>query len=229
MLELKSMNYKLYQMSPSIFVVEMDNAEDLAHTFLRVQEFYESENDDFREGVFTIEEYKKWYCTQSYDGTFSYAKDWVGFNIHSSVIERCYACSREFTKDDIFFLSICASIKNQIGDNGYYLCGIKTCDKETLDHELAHALFSTNLEYRQVMIDAVLAIDRLNLDVIFTTLQDEGYSFSVVIDETQAHLSTGLVNIPETEYLLGLRKQFSSIFNKFIKELGDPILIMRGA
>ena len=71
--------YNFYELKPAIYLVEIDGNCDLAYTFLRVQEFYESGNDNIRGHAFTWEEYKAWYCSQSKKGTFSYGDDWRGF------------------------------------------------------------------------------------------------------------------------------------------------------
>ena len=66
------MKYTLKEIKGGIFLVEFDNQYDLAMTFLRYQEFYESPK--FKGKRFTIIDFMEWY-SKEYDGAFTYTKD----------------------------------------------------------------------------------------------------------------------------------------------------------
>lgn len=223
--------YNLYQLTPSIYLIEIDGNDDLAYTFLRVQEFYESVNSNFRKHEFTIEQYKEWYCANSDDGTFSYSEDWAGFNVPSCIINECYDKNTERTDYDIFFLSICAQIEllaKQNGYNDYYLCGVRKGDTTAIEHEIAHGLFATNNEYKEIMSRAIADIDSTITTALFKDLTELGYASDVLIDEAQAYLSTGLLLRQETNDLLELSIKFNTIFKEFLVNCSERKLLING-
>src|SRR5512138_554281 len=69
-----------------IFVVRFDTLYELASTFLRFQEHYESPR--FRNRIFSLEEFMDWYAEKT--GAFTYFTDWSGFNVPSSTFEAFY-------------------------------------------------------------------------------------------------------------------------------------------
>ena len=223
--------YNFYQLTPAIFLLEVEGNCDLAYTFLRVQEFYESVNDNIRGQEFTIEQYKQWYCTQSKDKTFSYGEDWKGFNVPSYMIEKCYQLNKERTKEDMFFLSICDKAKSLAEKNGYenfYLLGVRKGDTNTLDHEIAHGLFTTNPEYKKIMTQSVFDIQPHVIEPLFKDLTAIGYGPNVHVDEAQAYLSTGLRKSQETKSLLELTEKFSKIFKEFLGDWVKPNPLIKG-
>lgn len=220
-----SPNYNFYQLLPGIFLLKVDGNADLAHSFLRVQEFYESVNDDIRGKAFTLNQYKDWYCTQSENKTFSYGEDWKGFNVPSSVIEECYTLNKERTLEDVFFLSICEKAKhlaNEQGLNSYYLLGVRKGDTKVLQHEIAHGLFSTNAEYRKIMTNKIQEVDSSVMEWLYNDLKELGYGPNVYIDEAQAYLSTGLRKNQKNPDLMALAPSFAKIFDDFLKDWTLP-------
>jgi hypothetical protein len=188
-------DYNFYQLMPGIFLLEVDGNCDLAMSFLRTQEFYESVNDEFRGQPFTLDSYKEWYKTQSKTGEFSYGEDWLGFNIPSHVIEKCYAVNNEILPTDSFFLEInamCKKLTVEAGLDSYYLLGVRKDDTDTLDHEIAHGLFTTNPQYKSAMLRELSTIEPSLKAQLFQCLFDIGYAADVHEDEAQAFLSTGV-------------------------------------
>ena len=221
--------FNFYQLMPAIFLVEVDGNEDLAHSFLRVQEFYESVNDDIRGKEFTLQQYKDWYCTQSKDGSFSYGQDWKGFNVPSTVIEQCYEMNKERTPEDMFFLSIVEMAKKLAKENGYenyYLLGVRKGDTKTLSHEIAHGLFTTNSKYKEQMTKAICEIPENVINTLFIDLENIGYGKNVYVDEAQAYLSTGLRDSQKTDSLEKLTEKFNGIFKSFVHDwvLPNPMI-----
>jgi hypothetical protein len=86
------MNIKHKILPYNIHLLVFDNQYDLASTFLRFQEHYES--PEFAGKVFTLDEYKNWYINHSprasKDGVFTYYEDWNGFNIPSKILKPFY-------------------------------------------------------------------------------------------------------------------------------------------
>ena len=73
-------NYKIVEVRDRVFAVIMEDDYARPMTFLRVQEYYESPNPDFRGKHFNIWDYIEWYSREKKD-VFTYAFDWGGFNI----------------------------------------------------------------------------------------------------------------------------------------------------
>lgn len=74
--------FKIREILHNVYQVHFDKQSQLASTFLRFQEFYESPK--FRGRTFTRAEFEEYY-TQEH-GSFSYLEDWAGFNLPSDVL-----------------------------------------------------------------------------------------------------------------------------------------------
>lgn len=221
--------FNFYEAVPGIFLLEIDGNEDLAMTFLRAQEYYESVNDDFRGKQFTLEEYKAWYKTQSKTGEFSYAEDWKGFNLPSHVLEKCYKDNLEMLQTDDFLMSIanlCSAMAKKNNIDSYYLLGVRRGDTKVLEHEIAHGLYSTRPTYKKMMDDVIEAVEPSVRDKFYEALTEMGYGPNVHPDEMQAFLSTGLSKSLVGKGFEGLEAQFQKAFQSFIKgwSLGEPVI-----
>lgn len=214
---------------PSIFLLDMDTRLDLGMTFLRVQEFYESPNDNFRGKKFTLEEYKNWYISQSKKETFSYCEDWSGFNTPSHIINACYATHNERLSYDEFFLSIANVCEQRTEKNNksYYLLGTCGLDEKTLPHEIAHGLYTTNSSYKIKMdslLDDMHAEDLIELENIIANI---GYGEDTLRDEAHAYLSTGLVKGMKNNKFKIYEKPFINLFQSYVINwsMPEPIII----
>lgn len=74
--------FSLSEVEKDIYVLTFKNPREMAYTFLRFQEYYES--PEFQGEIFTIKQYRRWYVGQSKTKNFSYYKDWGGFNMTPS-------------------------------------------------------------------------------------------------------------------------------------------------
>lgn len=183
--------------------VEMDSRYDLAMTFVRMQEWYESPK--FHHKNFTLEQYMRWYATQSRGkGAFTYPIDWSGFNVPSEAVlavlnhmdppteaeEKLFNRlmgmglviepdpTRMGSKWDMYLAS-----------EPFYLIGTHSNGgKVDLRHEKAHGRFYVNPEYRQAMLDRVRAH---NTKPLAKFLLDLGYSKWTLEDEIHAYALTG--------------------------------------
>lgn len=215
--------YSLYQVRPQIYLLETDSKYDIAMTFWRSQEFYESPNTNFRGKNFSLLEYMDWYAkTCSGIESFSYSNDYIGYNVPGEVIMKCYTVNEERTPYDKFMLSIVRDIFFDQDGGKFYLIGAHKGDSKTINHELAHAFFYVDNEYREHTTQLVNDIP--SKKDIFTTLTDEFlYDKSVLVDETQAFMSTGLVSTlrPYKQYAKPFGEYFRRKRGKF--ELPLPI------
>lgn len=156
---------------------------DLTSTFLRFEEYYES--PEFAGKHFTLAEFKKWYMKSQNKKRFTYYEDWSGFNIPSKYLKPFYDGKFDpLTKGEKQVLEMLKGIKGR-----FYLIGtfIGSREKEVVEHETVHAIFSLNKEYqakvRQYLKDK-------DCKEIRKQLLKMGYCEKVLVDETNAYLIT---------------------------------------
>jgi len=166
---------KKTKLADSIYVLRFRTQYELASTFLRVQEHYESSR--FRNRRFTLEAYMDWYASTF--GAFTYFQDWSGFNVPSTALDAFYA--GEF--DPLLVKEQRLLRMFEKTPRPFYLIGISS-DAE-LRHEKAHALFFTRPEYRREVLDAMAGHDLRSLR---RRLESMGYHRAVVTDEAHAYL-----------------------------------------
>lgn len=173
MLYLKKTPYNSY-------CVSADSNTELARSFLRFQEYYESPNDKFRGQIFTIGQYRQWYIDKY--GSFSYETDWSGFNIHSYVLD-------PFKQG--LFDPLIAEETNLISlfvnapVDKFYIIGAN--DKEVLYHELNHALYAYSKDYSNE-VNKVFDANLEHIKYALEYLLDKGYCRYLLYDELQSYI-----------------------------------------
>lgn len=207
-----SMKFRLEEILPKIYLLIADDATELAQLFMRCQEFYE--NPTWKGKNFTIQEFTDWYIEEY--GEMSYSTDWVGFNIPVQEIRNCYKNCPDWNKwDDI--MTDWVFFRNLPVDG--YLIGVSTKHISAIDHEIAHGLYTTNQEYRDEMIKLTASSDQELINKVRADITLQMYHPSVVDDELQAYLATGIsVNIIPTVVPEELQSNYKSIFTKFSKD-----------
>ena len=184
------MTFKITQLSDRIITIESDIRYYLAMLFVRYSEYYESSNSRFKGKKFTLIDFMEYYSLEfKKTGVFTYTKDWGGFNITGNTIKEVNDLGiDDFNKYDQQMLDI----YNQYCTNkDAYIIGYMTNSNNTLAHELAHAFYYTDKEYRLKMLNLVSSLNQYSKLAIFENLRNLGYSDDVLIDETQAYTSTG--------------------------------------
>lgn len=195
---------RVIELFPRIYVFEIPDDYERAMLFCRHQEYYESPWDDIRGKAFTITQYQNIYVKRNKLQSFTYPEDWTGFNIPGeSVLESLFVFRSYsmFTEYDSILNHALHHIRHTDDlDKPFYVIGVNDINNiSVLHHELAHALYHTNPDYK---INANVLLDELPDEVIESVtkqLQDMGYADGVINDEIQAYLSTGL--IPEVDSL----------------------------
>src|SRR3989344_3903921 len=195
--------------TPPIYLVESRNRRDLAETFMRFQEYYES--PEFKGRVFSIEEFTHWYASKY--GGFTYSRDWYGFNIPSKVLEPFRQGQFDpLTAKEKRLLDVC---RNATGD--FYVIGVTPSAEyfdETVKHEFVHGAFHVNENYRK---EVVTCVKESSIREIDKGLGRMGYHSDVFADETNAYVLvepetvTEYVNIRNTK---NLRTRLDAIFKK---------------
>lgn len=169
-------------MNAPIYLIESRTRQDLAATFVRFQEYYES--PVFGGRAFSVDEFSAWYASQY--GAFSYCQDWAGFNIPSWVLEPFK--DGEFNPLTDKEKNLINFFRNIQGD--FYIIGATKQDEEcadTIKHEFAHGAFFTNSDYRR---DVMSCLNTHRPNVVKIALQEMGYGDNVLEDETNAYLLT---------------------------------------
>jgi hypothetical protein len=216
------MKYKIKQIVGGIFVSEFENNYDLAMTFLRYQEFYESANPKFKGKHFTIIDFMEWYSRENGNGVFTYPNDWAGFNIPVNIISKVQSKNLshnyipDWNKYDDVMLDILIPIETTRGigqEQGSYLIGIVKGSKSVMRHEIAHGLYHVYSDYKTGMNKLYSNLSVASKNLLNSKFKAMGYHKSVWKDEAQAYLSTG-------EYLTAAeRKPFVELLKYYDKNL----------
>jgi hypothetical protein len=212
--------YKIKPVKLNVFAVVVPDDYDRAMLFCRAQEYYESPNKKFRGKDFSIWDYMKWYNNQ-YGRGFSYGADWSGFNIPFDIVWNCYQSNDMETPYDEIMWDILGEIDNKMDINKKaYIIGVDSLDSETFNHEIAHGLYYTNKQYKELMDEVTLTISTKNYQTFRNNLIEMGYTDSVINDEIQAYLSTNwknrkFMNGVSSQECKELHKKYKNIFSNF--------------
>jgi hypothetical protein len=190
-----NIKYELKEIYPRVFLVTMDNSYDLAMTFCRVQEFYESPYKEIRGKNFNMVEFQRLYTMRRGESCFAYPEDWCGFNVPSNAIWNLYYSNKieDLNQYDTIFHKIIDKITCDTNKNEYkyYLIGAGTGDERTKNHEIAHAFYYLHPAYKREMNKLIKEINKRSYNKITNFLLNAGYTKKVIDDEIQAYLATG--------------------------------------
>lgn len=212
--ECPSFGARLERVLDKVFFLNFTNHYDMAMCFLRYQEYYESPNPDFYRSDFKILDFMEWYAkNQSKKGIFSYPDDWAGFNIPSFVFN---VQIFDPNKYDAFMQSTRKQIRSLLKKEGksqeFYLIdsvGISGA----FEHELAHGLYYTNAKYQKAVATLLKKANKKIINATRDAVREMMYSESVVDDEVQAYLSTGLMK--EMSKIRGIKSQSKEFIKNF--------------
>lgn len=179
--------FNLKKVGEHIYHIEFGKQYDCCMTFLRYQEFYESPSNRVNGKPFTIVEFMKWYYEDN--GKFSYVDDWGGFNIAISIIREV---QRAGIPDPNMYDSLMAGIVDMLSDEEGYLIGTYV-GSDTIDHEMVHATYYTNNEYKEAVNKIISSMDVKLYKKLEKKLLDCGYCSlaGIVFDEINAYAVTG--------------------------------------
>jgi len=167
---------KLKKQKHNAVLISADSQEELADSFMRFQEHYE--NPYWAGKIFTVGQVKKWYSERY--GADTYRFDWHGFNFPSFVLD--------FFKEGLFDplteneQRVLSFFKYRNDD--FYIIGSNTDD--VLKHELNHALFYTNKDYKK-QVDSLIDSNKKHLKKALDHILKLGYHKKVLNDELQAY------------------------------------------
>lgn len=175
----------------NVIHVEAATQYELARAFIRPQEFYESGFKEIR-GQFhhSVETIAKVY--KAHDVPFDYFSKWNGFNLPGHVYNQWLAQHRPCGLSSIearLQAAVSEAVDDGLDARHYYLIG--TWRPEEIRHELAHAMFYLDTDYRQACLELIESLRARNYDTyraLGDFLKQRGYAESVIADEIQAYL-----------------------------------------
>ena len=220
----------LYKVADRIWAVVIQDDYLRSWVFLRCQEYYESTSPYFKNNRFTWQDYMNWYKSEAGPRgkreVFTYANDWAGFNLPSEIIEDCLSEIKDPNHYDDMMISIINTIKsNESGS--FYLLGISeinNVDNDLLDHELAHGMWYTDTQYKSEMTKLLDTMDKKSVESIKRLISEIGYAESVLSDEAQAYLSTGIYDEWMVDDIPSWTDKFKETFDRYKSKhlLSDP-------
>ena len=205
--------HKLHKVTDKIYALVIDNDFDRAMAFMRVSEFYESKK--YKGKHINIWDFIREYAD---GGSFTYPKDWEGFNLPVSVAKECldYACTE--TPYDTFMYNIVYNLP----EDGY-LIGTKSINGSLFQHELCHALYFTNEEYKKDADELTRKFDKRVYKKLQESLLSLNYHKSVTDDEIQAYFTTEsspiIADFMNTLDCIQHHKEYKKKLSKHIKSL----------
>lgn len=221
--------YKIEEIKPKVFAVIVPDRYHRAMLFLRIQEFYECPNPKFRGKSFEIWDYIEWYSRKHSD-SFTYTSDWVGFNFPLKIAEKCYnklgTAYRYYTPYDATMNYILSEIRDTV-DEKYgskskaYIIGVSDLTCTTSRHELCHAYYHIDNNYKKEVDAITKEIDPKTYKKMCKNLEDMGYTEQVFNDEIQAYTCIDSDyyefnhGISESK-LNKLSKKYKTIYEKYI-------------
>lgn len=200
---------EIHEVSKRIVHLVYATQEDLCLSFVRIQEYYES--PEFAGKIFTLGQYRRWYAENN--GGWTYPKDWEGFNIPSKSLRPFFSGLfdplTEGEKEIVHLL-------RDRGDDFYVIATFKGGDDEVYEHEMCHALYGTNEEYRNSVNDA-MHLHQVALKELVEKMKEMGYSVDVIWDECHAYMcaSSEWLIKEGVPYPVELAKSLREIKEKF--------------
>lgn len=202
---------KIQEIKPRTFIVDFETRQELLKTFIRFQEYYES--PEFKDKVFTVEEYADWYMKEYKKDSFTYYDDWSGCNVPSFVFEEFRTGKMNpLSEREVNLLS---QLPND-GEKFYVIGTFQGGNQGIIEHEICHSLYYSNEDYRKEA-DLLLEKYKEDLKPVKEHIIKLGYHESVLMDEVQAYIS-GTPNKLEDKnvsYPKELHKELKEVYNRY--------------
>lgn len=176
---------KINTLTPEIFLITFPNQKELTFTMCRVEEFYEAASDNLNSKVFTWPEFIDNFLDDA--GNIDYFSGWSGFNVPGYVFLDWERTFQDKSRLELELVQIVNSVRT--GPKFYVIATIEG-DGSVENHEIAHAMYYVNDEYRASMqlLNEALAKDAREL--LIKGFVEMTYGENVHEDELQAYLST---------------------------------------
>jgi len=227
------MDFSIRKLMPHVYHLDFDTQYELTMHFLRAQEYYESPK--FYKKIFPLLDYMDWYSKVHGKGSFSYTRDWSGFNTPSWALTAVYN-SETYLPDRNRYDKLMGTLVDRIcyeeEGHAFYFIGTfaggginKKGEKDDiLAHEIAHALYTVNSEYRDqvnILLEAWGCEEGHageEIDSAGDVLYEMGYHSSTIQDEIHAYCATGLCEKLKGVITKKEMKPFQKLFKEYKKK-----------
>ncbi len=172
---------KIIKISDRIIHIEFETIKEMTLTMFRFSEFSEGKKG-IKGKKFTPDEFIDLYSDD--EGNINYFAYWDGFNISISVIrefELLFPVG-EISKRERRIIKALGDLKD-----GYLITTLKD-DEITLKHELAHALWYENVEYRNECTEVISLIPKTVYKKFSDCLKAVDYIDEIVDTEINSYL-----------------------------------------
>lgn len=200
---------KLEVVAPRVWAIFGEGEEDAARAFIRFQEYYENPELKNKKDI-TVTDVENWWKRARDKGLKDvYYNAWAGFNIPGRIILECVRSplfrpkasirdvfSSRWNAQEDELLALIETLPHEEVQNGYFVAMWKDSN-DVLEHEIAHAFFSTCTPYKAEQTMNIAGLPKDIYDHMITRLKEMGYHGDVVLDEMQAYLSTYVESIDE--------------------------------
>lgn len=201
------------KIAEGIYLLRFKTQYELTATFLRIQEHYESPR--FHGRIFSLERYMDWYAGRY--GNFTYYQDWSGFNVPSTALRPFYDGKFDpLSEKEKQLLRLFKGAQERFYVIGVYDAGAK----DSLTHELAHALFFIDDSYRKAVREAMRGHDTTKLA---RQIAEQGYAKHVIPDEVQAYIIVPSGKLGAAPALKPLRLELRALFRQHCEKLSIPV------
>jgi hypothetical protein len=201
-------------------LLEFDTQKDLALAFCRVEEYYEG-NPRVNGKYLSFVDFIDAFMTD--DGKLDYFHYWTGFNIPGNIYMKW--SQNNMSEKTYWETALADAVYKKIDfTKPFYIIGGKKGDMEVIDHEIAHALYYMNIEYKDMMDTANYQFYknlRGEYSKMVKALKKMGYGDNVIKDEVQAYMSTsGKKELVEKfgldfNKIQGFRKLYRKVLSRY--------------
>lgn len=182
--------YVVEHPSPGVIHLVFTHQKDLSFGMCRLEEFYEGPHAHIKGQYFSLETFFDTYCDDS--GDLAYYYSWDGFNVPRHAIDKFEELftPHGLTRREQLILD---EVKKH--DAQYLIATSISTIESTVDHEVAHALWATNPEYKQKCQEALKSMTNVAKKYFTRLLLSEGYPSDPAImeDEHHAYIATASV------------------------------------
>ncbi len=210
--------FSLEKVTSGIYHLSFSDQLELNAHFLRWQEIYESDDLVYYNKPFQLFDFIKSYSKKK-GGDFTYFTDWAGFNITTEIVSKFYPLITDVNDHDRLMFQIVEFIKKDNNNKDCYLIGSKDGSLETLKHEVAHGLYYSRDDYKDMMDDLIDSLPKDVYNESVSIIKNMGYNEHVIDDEIQAYFSTGLPDGMSDErfrhHMKRFEKQYKNYCEKF--------------
>lgn len=205
------MSYKVKMLTSEIIHLQFPNNRAMKKHLMRFQLY--AEHPVFKKKIFSKKEYINWYLS-IYGGKASDVYDiWLGCNIpHTAFKPFWEGAFKTMSREENRVLKTLSCLRGK----RFYLIASADGDLGVMKHELAHAFFGTNADYRKKAKNIVFRLSDEARKVIKERLYYCDYDKSTILDETHAFLLDGLKSF-NSVFVCGEPKMPKPVEAEFVK------------